>query len=500
MASDSEEGHGDAVHVGNLDGFAKEQVDGVDWITATLTYLDDENSQRYAQKAVEGTFNGVSIHMGKVDFAPVKLDGDVWRKLTKDELDALWDPIEADEADEEVDPWKDIYDGAFDAEIAAATQVAIPAFADSKILQAAISGAVDLPLADREREWDAAAAQASMFGDGEEPDFVTARKGHLWVDGDGELKGDYKLPFAEVIDGTLTAIPRGIFATAGSRGVDATDLSSDDKATVKTRICTYYDRINAESDGDEVACPFAEAQLASLEKPPHGWFNDPDLAGPTALTVSDDGRVFGHLALWDSCHTGFQNRCVKPPRDPDFSVFESCHVIADDGVRVAVGPLVVDDGHAPTGWTVEKTARYYADTRLAAAYVRAGTDEFGIWVAGALAHTATDAQKETLRRHPLSGDWRQIDGAYKLIAAVAVNAPGFAIPEVLVATVDGEDSPVGLVTYGPEPDGPTDLALVASSFELLAEKIDTVLGRLADEQARALVDVEADAILADMAQ
>lgn len=500
MASDSEEGHGDAVHVGNLDNFARETVDEVDWIVADLTYLPDENSQRYAEKARAGTFNGVSIHMGRVDFAPVKLDGETWRKLTKEELDALWEPDAIEEAAEDyVDPWTDIYDGAFDAEIAAATQVAIPAFADSQILQASVSGAIDLPLADREMEWDAAAAQASMFGDGEEPDFATARKGHLFVDGDGELKGDYKLPFAEKIDGTLTAVPRGIFATAGAHGVDATDIPDDDKAAIRTRICTYYDRINAETDGDEVACPFAEAQLvASLERPPHVWFVDPELTGATPLTVDDDGRVFGHLALWDTCHTGFSGECVQAPRDPDFSLFESCRVIADDGVRVPVGPLVVDDGHAPTTWSVPKTMRYYADTRLAAAYVTAGVDEYGIWVAGAVAHDATDSQRETLRRHPLSGDWRKIDGAYKLVAAVAVNAPGFAVPEVLVATVDGAEAAVGLVTYGPEPDGPTDLALVASSFELLAAKIDQVLDGLAEAQARALVDSEADAVLADM--
>ena len=51
-------------------------------------------------------------------------------------------------------------------------------------------------------------------------------------------------------------------------------------------------------------------------RPPAEWFADPKLAGPTALTITDDGRVYGHAALWDVCHVGFANTCVTPPPSP----------------------------------------------------------------------------------------------------------------------------------------------------------------------------------------
>src|SRR2546422_2197053 len=31
------------------------------------------------------------------------------------------------------------------------------------------------------------------------------------------------------------------------------------------------------------------------------------------LTVTEDGRVFGHLAPWGVCHTGKPNQCITAP-------------------------------------------------------------------------------------------------------------------------------------------------------------------------------------------
>ena len=46
--------------------------------------------------------------------------------------------------------------------------------------------------------------------------------------------------------------------------------------------------------------------------PPTDWFRRPDLDRLTPLTVSDSGRVFGHIAGWDTCHVGLPG-CVTPP-------------------------------------------------------------------------------------------------------------------------------------------------------------------------------------------
>ena len=488
MASDSEMGHGDAVHVGNLDNFRKESIDGVDWVVADLSYDSDETAREFERLAAEGKFNGVSIHMGKGDFWPVRQMDGAWHKLTAEELDALIGPVEVEIVTQETvpeDPWANIYDGCFGAEIAAATQVAIPAFPGSRIeaetlIQAAVSGSTDLPVAGRDREWDGPAASSAQFGDDENPDFTRARRGHLFVREEGDKKGDFVLPFADVIDGTLTIVPRGVFASAGGRGVDAVaDISDEDREAVKKRICTLYGRVREE--GEDLPCPFESMQAANLYRPSRAWFQDPNFGtngdeDPRLVwderhqqwgcpgTLTADGQYFGHLALWKSCHTGFGTACVHPPRNPDFTRFHSLSVITDDGVRVPVGPVVVDEGHVPASWSLSRKQQHYGSTALCAGYGAAGVDQHGVWIAGAGSHKATAAQLETLRRHPLSGDWDRTAGKeFELIVAVCVNAPGYVVPQSLVAAT-GENS---MVTFGPFVEVKSDLRLVTDAIERL---------------------------------
>lgn len=398
MASDSEIGHGDARRVGNLTDFTRETVDGVDMVTATVTFDSDADQGDYfAQLAEEGSFNGVSIHMGQVRFADViERDGE-WVEVTFDEIIEFIETHE-DDPDAIDGFFEALHLGAFDAEIAAATQVAIPAFPQAHIIQ--------------------------------------------------------------------------------------------DSATVVEPV--------AASAGE----PLIAAAL--LERPPAEWFTNPGLSEPTPLTVTDDGRVYGHLALWDTCHAGFQGQCVRAPRNADYTAFLTARVITDTGERQPVGPLVVDDGHAPASWSNDRVVTYYANTQLAAAYVNVGEDDQGVWVAGAASHKATDAQIETLRRHPLSGDWRPSEDGYRLVAAVSVNAPGLPIPEVLVA--DGQAR--GLITYGPtvgEPlfatleESESDLVLVAEAIERLFAGVSDQIAALRTELVeRPAVDSEADLLLAEL--
>lgn len=291
------------------------------------------------------------------------------------------------------------------------------------------------------------------------------------------LLGMFEVEIAASSIVAVPAFPEAQIAKEGIEPIAASTIPIADAVTVNDWVVPTLDG-NVESDGKtwegktmgEIMGDIIQS-AASLDRPPKDWFDYPELDGPTPLTVTDDGQVFGHLAVWDTCHTGFQGKCVQPPRDSDYSYFQTARVITSDGSRIPVGPLVVDDGHAPASWSIEKVMRYYSDTRLAAAYVTIKSGEFGPWAAGAVSHKATPGQVETLRRHALSGDWRKSDGVTRLIAAVSVNGPGFVVPEVLHAS--GEE--VGLVTYGPEPivDEPSDLALVAAALVRLTELVES---------------------------
>ncbi|MDZ4232541.1 MAG: phage minor head protein, partial [Dietzia sp.] len=71
----------------------------------------------------------------------------------------------------------------------------------------------------------------------------------------------------------------------------------------------------------------ASAGVATMARIDPAAFAAPDLTQPTGLTVTDEGKVFGHLALFDSCHVGMQDRCVTPPRTgSDYAYFHTSTV------------------------------------------------------------------------------------------------------------------------------------------------------------------------------
>ena len=249
--------------------------------------------------------------------------------------------------------------------------------------------------------------------------------------------------------------------------------------------------IAAATDYEIVRTP---AVVVDLNRPPDDWFTRPDVDGPVPGMISEDGRVFRYVAMWDTCHIGFAGQCVTPPRGASYTAFLTGQVVTASGAVIPVGPLVVDDGHAPVDWSVDRVSRYYANTVLAAAYVTVGEDEWGVWVAGALSPRASLDQTEVLRRHPLSGDWRPLDGGYGLVAAVAVNSPGFVVPHVLAAA---SGDPGMLVTVGDSPvpvEPVSDLVLVAAAIEALAGRVSDTLARLDAEALNMAADRVAEAL------
>lgn len=103
----------------------------------------------------------------------------------------------------------------------------------------------DLPLADRDRDWDGDAAEKRVrkwAGAEEEPN-EKYRDAHVWYD--AEKKDNftaYKLLIADVVDGRLKVVPRAVMAAAGvmqgARG--GIDLPKGDVDRVKGHLAKYY--------------------------------------------------------------------------------------------------------------------------------------------------------------------------------------------------------------------------------------------------------------------
>lgn len=217
-----------------------------------------------------------------------------------------------------------------------------------------------------------------------------------------------------------------------------------------------------------------QERLARAEvRPPASWFERPDVDRLTPLTVTDTGRVFGHIAPWDQCHVGLPG-CVTPPSSPTgYAYFTTGSQRTAEGADVPVGTLTVGGGHADAQLGFRAAAEHYDNVGAAVAKVMAGEDEFGIWVAGWMLPDADPVRVEQFVSSPVSGDWRRIGGALEMIAVCAVNSPGFPIPRARVAFSQGAQQ-----------------ALVGS-FGIKAERgvIDEVVG-MADLAVGAPVDVE----------
>ena len=106
----------------------------------------------------------------------------------------------------------------------------------------------DLPLADRDREWDGDAAEKRVrrWAHAEEEPNERYRDAHVWYDNEKKDNfGAYKLLIADVIDGRLRAVPRGVMAAGavmqGSRG--GVDLPKKDVDRVKSHLAKYYDKM-----------------------------------------------------------------------------------------------------------------------------------------------------------------------------------------------------------------------------------------------------------------
>lgn len=187
------------------------------------------------------------------------------------------------------------------------------------------------------------------------------------------------------------------------------------------------------------------AASAASTAPPMAWFSDPHLDGPTSLTVTPDGRVYGHLAPWNSCHMSVQGRCLTPPHSASgYAHFLQGRVRTAEGHIIATGPVTVSALHADLALGDRAAIEHYEHTGAAVADVVAGEDAYGIWVAGAVRPGITSGQRLQLERSALSGDWRGVAGRHELVAALCVNTPGFPIVKARVAS----GVPTALVASG----------------------------------------------------
>jgi len=227
--------------------------------------------------------------------------------------------------------------------------------------------------------------------------------------------------------------------------------------------------------------------------PPAEWFSNPNLTGPTPLTVSDEGRIFGHLAVWGQCHVGHSYSCVQPPSSKqNYAHFLTGEILCDGGERFPVGQITMNSGHASHDANAAETAAHYDNTALAVADVTAGEDAHGIWVSGAIRPDLHPQKIRALMASDVSGDWRRIGGNLELIAILAVNVPGF--PKIRVKEAAGLVASLSLPAYETtkqaleiESDRKAIEALAASIGRTRGSRIGELVSRVRPEKIDEIV-------------
>lgn len=199
-------------------------------------------------------------------------------------------------------------------------------------------------------------------------------------------------------------------------------------------------------DGDTITASFgwwgAEAETPEVDEvtaaakaalPKWDDFYVPEPDKPQPLFVDEDGVVTAHLGLWDSCHDGFTDRCVRIPRSPDgYSTWQKPGVLTDQGM-VPTGPIFLFNGH-PRIAKGEDVEAAYGGVENAWADVRIVDGRFGPWMSGRVRPGVDPDLVYAARASKISGHW--LRGNLKAI--VSVNAEGFNVPYQFTLDGSGE--------------------------------------------------------------
>lgn len=430
--------------------------------------LTPESDRAFAMVR-DGFLKGVSIDVDSIANADVEV---IYPDVDEDaSLEEMWAP-----------PDLVIFHSG---RIRAATLVSIPAFVEAQISLAPLSvEPVEAVTAAVDTFWDFKSTMSRARRD-------VFQKGKIGSVFHHDVKADGSLGLANV--------------TACTIGIRDALTNPDPNFTYAQRRANYEhlaghlraaglepQQFTIDAFSDEVKAIVAAGSSEQFGVPPREWFDNPQLTGPTGLTITEDGRVFGHAATWGTCHIGFANACRTPPHEDAHDFFLLGEVLTSSGERIPVGSITIGTGHAATsGLNAQKAAEHYDNTGTAIADVTSGNDEYGIWVAGAIRPGTSLSRVADLRAAKLSGDWRSIGGKLRLVALLAVNVPGFPIPRAQAQVRDGRQ--LSLVASGIISDHPVETGIVntrdverITSLNKIKASLARRTGRDAESRANAL--------------
>lgn len=283
---------------------------------------------------------------------------------------------------------------------------------------------------------------AMQMGTRDEPGTLAGVSVVVDEDPDGPgLTVEYQMPEgceaeSEEFDEACMMFEREI-VTEGARirAVDLVDIPAFSEARLYLDAPLTGD-FPPEEQRREEALTASAFNMTIPDLPPVEWFDEPvDEPDIGAITITDEGRIFGYLAPKHVAHRGYRDKRVEVPTgNVDYGIWMNRVTLADDGKggfqRLATGPITMNCGHAPSSSAVKGAARreHYDNSCSVVATVRAGENSKGVWIAGAVLPDVSADQIRRMMTCQLSGDWgphREQPGKRELAAALLVPVPGF---------------------------------------------------------------------------
>ena len=218
-------------------------------------------------------------------------------------------------------------------------------------------------------------------------------------------------------------------------------------------------------------------------------FDQPEIDEPTGIVITEDGRIFGHLATWGTCHIGFPDICITPPEyeNNDYHYFHQGSVQTASGL-LPVGKITFRTGHAALNMRAQSAAAHYDNTGAVAAVVRCTDGVHGPWLSGRLVPGIDDIAIAEILRSGVSGDWREIretarsEKRLELVASLAVNVGGFPRPRTRALAASGMRS---LIAAGVPPTRKTEVETAEPiTASAIASHVRAELRASADRESR----------------
>ncbi len=411
--------HDGASPVGSIEEITAAAADGK--LAAWGWFSESEPGQLAATWVGEKVLRGVSVDPGAIEYVEELVDPSTGEPVGMEQVMEVWDQIDAaeilgDEAEAaRLYEWLDAlyYRVRFTLyEVAAATLVATPAFGECVI---ELWEGPDAPVAEGD---GAAATEAEPAG----------------------------TPAPAPAAAAATTVRERLAALMGS---EPTVPTTPARRPVSERLAALLPsaqgrQVAASSPGRMVAtAPDARfvprsvadgiRQAAAVAPLRADWFEPVEADRLLKFTITDEGRMMGHLFAWGDCHRGNTARCDRPDfmrDDPTFPDFHVGEAPLDNGERVRVGVLTYADLHAPDGQlTAAQLTELMENTGRQLGPVRLHVDRFGLQACGQVWPDVPPVEVSRALAGFPSYDARRIAGRWRLFGLHVVNTPGHTVYE-----------------------------------------------------------------------